>query len=451
MAKFSLFNFLKRAGIGSESIVMTDLSFSRDGKGKDKIDDYSHVDLISGSYITPKLNVDEPKIPQIPIIGVGGCGVRIASSISERFKSYGIEYPVMGIETDEIELNSHESLSHKFLVPNAKTGTAKQYRKGATLATESLGDINKAVDDYLSSIEMRYDHEIVFLILGGGGGTGVGVGYELAKSLIEKGKRPVPIIVFPGREENTRIQFTSAVALYRMSYGPKDQCLNLCSILIDNDYFMEKNTRKNFAGVLYAINERVGSTITDLLISTELSSVGYSADLNEFLEIFRNIRGIATLNYMHSGGDYNSLTDFFTKKQNMSNSIDLDIYQSTRSYFFLEATEGKVSARDYRSLIAGFDNSDIFPKFTEVDSEDTNFEIRGIFTGLKLSSRIENLMQKAQDSRVELLNQEITNTADGKSHPKIDRLTGDEEIDVKTGEELSKDRAKEFAKYRREH
>ncbi|MHA2028350.1 MAG: hypothetical protein ACW99A_10605 [Candidatus Kariarchaeaceae archaeon] len=451
MAKLSFLSFLRRAGIGSESIAMTDLSFSSDGKSKDKVDDYSAVDLISGSFISPKLTVDSPKPPQIPTIGIGGCGIRIATVISDRFKSYGIEYPVMGIETNEVELDSNDSLSHKFLVPKAKSGTAKQYRKGSTLASDHINELGKAIDEYTGSVEMRYDHEIVFLIFGAGGGTGVGVGYEVAKSLIEKGKRPVPIIVFPGREENTRIQFTSAVALYRMSYGPKDQCLNLCSILVDNDYFMEKNTRKNFAGVLHAINERVGSTITDLLISTELESVGYSADLNEFLEIFRNIRGIATLNYMHSGGDYNSLTDFFNKKQAASNSINLDIYQSTRSYFFLEATRGKVSAREYRLLISGFDNSDIFPKFTEVDSEVTNFEIRGIFSGLKLSSRIEQLLQKAQDSRVELLNQEIANTTDGKSNPKIDRLKGDEEIDVKTGEELAKDRSEEFAKYRREH
>ncbi|OLS29073.1 MAG: Tubulin-like protein CetZ [Candidatus Heimdallarchaeota archaeon LC_2] len=450
MAKLSFLSFLKRAGIGSESIVMSNLNIPSGKNSKDKSDDFSTYELSSEDFLSPKLAVENPSMPQIPIISVGGCGVRIASAIAKRFKEYGLEYPILGIETNENELNNHDLISNKFLIPNTNAGTAKQYRKGATLAIENKTAIDKAVDDYLQSIEMRYDHEIVFLIFGAGG-TGVGVSYELAKYLIEKGKRPVPIIFFPGREENTRIQFTAAAALYRFSYGPKEQCLNLCSLLVDNDYFFEKNSRKNFATTLYAINERIGSTITDLLISTELDSVGYSADLNEFLEVFRNIRGVGMLNFMHSGGDYSNLNDFFTSKYAGANSGELDIYQSTRSYLFIESTQDKVSAREYRMLISGFDNSDIFPKFTETISEETNFEIRGIFTGLKLTSRIESLLQKAQDARVELLNTEITNTADGKDNPKINRLNADEEIDVKTGEELAKERSEEFAEYRRTH
>lgn len=450
MAKLSFLSFLKRAGIGSESIVMSNLNIPSGKKSKEKSDDFSTYQLTSEALSSPKLAVEKPSMPQIPIIGVGGCGVRIASTIAKRFTDYGLEYSILGIETNEKELNNHHLISHKFLIPNTNAGTAKQYRKGATLAIENKVPLEKAVDDYLQNIKMRYDHEIVFLILGAGG-TGVGVGYELAKYLMEKGKRPVPIIIFPSREENTRIQFTAAAAIYRFSYGPKEQCLNLCSLLVDNDYFFEKNSRKNFASTLHAINERVGSTIADLLISTEVDSVGYSADLNEFLEVFRNIRGVGMLNFMHSGGDYNSLNDFFTSKYTESNSGDLDIYKSTRSYFFIESTQDKVSAREYRLLISGFDNSDIFPKFTETTSEETNFEIRGIFTGLKLTSRIENLLQKAQDARVDLLNVEIANTADGKDNPKINRLNGDEEIDVKTGEELAKERSEEFAEYRRAH
>ncbi len=450
MAKLSFLNFLKRAVIGSENIVMTDLKLQSSKTKEKKVDDYSKVELVTGEFISPKLTVDEVRKPQIPIIGIGGCGIRVASVIANRFSNYEIEYNVMGIDTNRDDLTAQKNLSHSYLIPGSKTGTAKQYRTGATLANKHKKSLLDSVEGYLGSMKKTHDHEIVFLVFGSGG-TGVGVAYELSKLLIEKGKRPVPFFFLPGKEENTRIKFTAAAGVYRFSYGPKEQCLNLCSILIDNDYFMEKNTRNNFASALHAINERVGATITDLVLSTEISSDGYSADLNEFLEIFRKIRGIGTLTYMHSGGDYSGLNDFFDSKQNIGHSMDLDVYGGTRSYLFIEASQNSVSAREYRTLISGFDNSDIFPKFKEVDADETNFEIRGIFTGLKLPSRVENLLQMAQDARVELLNSEIKNTTDGKSNPKIDRLTDDEKIQVLTGEELAKDRASEFAKYRRDH
>lgn len=436
MAKLSFLNFLKRAVIGSENIVMTDLKLQSSKSKEEKLDDYSKAELLAGEFRSPTLTVDEAPKPQIPIIGIGGCGIRVASVISNRFSNYEIEYNVMGIDTNEDDLTSQKNLSHSYLIPGSKTGTAKQYRIGATLANIHKKPLIDSVEEYLGSIVNTQDHEIIFLVFGSGG-TGVGVAYELSKLLIEKGKRPVAFFFLPGKEENTRIKFTAAAALYKFSYGPKEQCLNLCSILIENDYFMERNTRSNFASVLDGINERVGATIADLVLSTTIKSDGYSADLNEFLEIFRNIRGIGSLTYMHSGGDYNSLIDFFDSKQNISNSIEIDIYNSTRSYLFIEATQGSVSAREYRTLISSFDNSDIFPKFKEIVTEGIKFEIRGIFTGLKLPSKVENLLQMAQDTRIGLLNKEIKNTKDGKSNPKIDRMAENEEIEAFTDVELA--------------
>jgi hypothetical protein len=51
---------------------------------------------------------------------------------------------------------------------------------------------------------------------------------------------------------------------------------------------------------------------------------------------------------------------------------------------------------------------------------------------------------------VEILNREIESLDQGKGNPKIDRLETDEEIEVKTGQELQNERAEEYAKMRRE-
>ncbi|MFV2013954.1 MAG: hypothetical protein ACC656_00865, partial [Candidatus Heimdallarchaeota archaeon] len=72
MAKLSFLSFLKRAGIGSESIVMTNLDIPSKGKSKDKSDDFSTYPLINLDFSSPKLKVENPSKPQIPIIGVGG-------------------------------------------------------------------------------------------------------------------------------------------------------------------------------------------------------------------------------------------------------------------------------------------------------------------------------------------------------------------------------------------
>ncbi len=123
---------------------------------------------------------------------------------------------------------------------------------------------------------------------------------------------------------------------------------------------------------------------------------------------------------------------------------------STRAYYFIQATRNHVSSLDYRELISKFANNDIFPKFVEVDlNEDPEFEIRGIFTGVKLPQSLEDLMQLAEASRVRILKTEIKNAKSGIGNPKIDRLKGKEEIEVKTGEELTEERSQEYAKLRR--
>ncbi len=445
--KRSLFRFFKKSD-GSNSILLTELDYPEDKEKDIKSDDISEIKLKSVETESPKLITKESRIPQIPIIGIGGCGVRIAGSIASRLSAYGVEYSIMGIETDEKELDKHENISHKFLIPGTTTGTAKQYRKGATLLKDATDELTEAIEEYFSNVDLTYDHEIVFIIMGAGG-TGVGAGIEVASILKKIGKRPVPFLILPSKDENTRIKFNSAAALYRFNYAPGNRCLKLVTICIDNEYLLSKTSKSSYSTVISAINERIGAVIGDLLISTELDSDGYSADLNEFLEIFRDIKGIGALSYMHSGGDFSSLTSFFNSKKSISNSIEVDIQTSTRSYYFVQAGKNKVLSNDYRTVLSKFENSDIFPKFVEVEEDDENFEIRGIFTGIKLPQYITDLMQLAEDARVRILNLEIESATEGKGNPKIDRLKKDEEIDVKTGEELAKERSEEYAEKRR--
>ncbi len=445
--KKSLFSFLRKKTIGSESILLSELEYLNADDKQEKLDDFSKIDLQSGDVVSPLLSAEIPRAPQIPIIGIGGCGVRIASKVAERLKKYDIEYPVMGVETDQDELEEI-NLSHKFLIPGTSTGTAKQFRKGATLAEKCKDDLITSIEEYLASLDQVYKHEIVFLLIGSGG-TGVGAGIEIASYLIDLGKRPVPFLILPGKDENTRIKFNAASALYRFMYAPVDRCLKLATICIDNEYFFDKNTRSSYSTVIAAINERIGAVIGDLIVSTEIESDGYSADLNEFLEIFREIKGIGVLSFMHSGSNYETLTSFFEAKQSVSHSMEVNILSSTRSYCFVQATKEKITSEDYRNLLNKFSNSDIFPKFAEVEEDIQNYEVRGAFTGLKLPQIIEEYMQMAEDARVSVLNLEIQNAKEGKVNPKIDRLKADEEIEVKTGEELSKERSEEYAEKRR--
>lgn len=450
MAKRSLFGFLKRAGLGKESVLLTELTYedSKD-KSKTKVDDLSAIKIQKGKYVSPLLRITPKTAPQIPVIGVGGAGVRIVSTIAERLSKYKIKPNLMGIETSKPELDQHKKISHTYLIPDSNTGTGKQYRVGASKALAVRDELKGEIESYLESLEFELQHEIVFLILGAGG-TGVGVGLEVAKILLDIGKRPVPFLVLPSEEENTRIQFTAAVALYSLSYGPADTCLKLTTICIDNDYFVDENTNNSYGTLIPAINERIGATIGDLMLSAELVSDGYSADMNEFLEVFRQIKGIGVMTYMHSGSDYDKVRPFFNDKQSVSHSMDVNVFSSTRSFLFIQANRRQITAKDYRNLISDFNNSDIFPKLIEIDDDNINFEVRGIFTGITIPNKIEDLMRDAQDVRVNILNVEVEKRKEGRRNPKIERLRDDEEIEVKTGEELAKDSMIEFAKKARE-
>ena len=114
-------------------------------------------------------------------------------------------------------------------------------------------------------------------------------------------------------------------------------------MVIDNEYLFGRNTKSSYSTVIAAINERIASTIGDLLVSTEVGSDGYSADLNEFLEIFRSIKGIGVISYLHSSGNYDTLNSFFNAKHSLSNSLEVNTLSSTRAYYFIQATKNNCS------------------------------------------------------------------------------------------------------------
>ena len=93
-----------------------------------------------------------------------------------------------------------------------------------------------------------------------------------------------------------------------------------------------------------------------------------------------------------------------------------------------------------------FSNSDIFSKLYEIETETDFLAVRGIYTGIELPKYITEFMELAEDARVDILKKNIEKVKTGKTNPKIDKLKKNEKIDVKTGQEVSKEKAENFAK-----
>ncbi len=362
--------------------------------------------------------------PQIPIIGIGGAGLNLTDSIVKRLSTYKIQYNTMGIDINQKELDKNSMIETKYLIDDRQS-TNKQYLRGNSIAREKQDILRQRISSYLASLKV--DNEVVFVLLGGGG-TGVGVAIEVIDILISMGKRPVPFLMLPSEDENTRIKFNTAVALYKFSYAPSDRCFDLVTICIDNNLFISKNKNNSISSTLAGINERVAATIADIIISTELTSHGYNSELNDFIEIFREIKGIGTLTYMHHTED-DSIDNIFRDNLMMANSFECDIFSGTRSYIFVQSAEAQLTSMEYRSFLNQFNNIDIFPKLNEA-GKDKFIAIRGVTTGIKLPDRIRDLIKFAEDVRVNLLTKENNNSMQGKGNPRINRLKGDADIEV---------------------
>ncbi len=427
----------------SDIIGFANLSM-QEGK-KEKSDDLSKIDPATIEIQSPSLVLENALVPQIPVIGVGSAGIRITSHIANRCQSYGVEFPTMGIDFHDKDMIG---IKYKLILSNNLPGTGKQFLRAQAIAEKSSSKIKDALTQYLSDNSFYYSHELVFIILGSGG-TGLGVSLKLIEILKQMGKRPVPFLILPSLDESSIIQFNAAAALYYFTLAPPGRSHNLSTIIIDNEYLLSKYSKKNLSNLLSEINERVGSTIADLILTAELESDGYAADINEFLEIFRDIKSLGTLTYIHMNSETLTVAQIFDKIGNDAHSIPVDITNGTRSYLYLQAGYSQITAKDYRDLINKFNNIDIFPKLHEVDPEHNKYELRAITTGLAPTKRILDLMEFAEDVRVTQITTENDLINSGKGIQKIDRLSGDHDLEVKTGEELSQEMAEEFAKTRR--
>ncbi|MCY3411037.1 MAG: hypothetical protein INQ03_05295 [Candidatus Heimdallarchaeota archaeon] len=440
--RFSLFGQGKTEG---EKLRLLDIIGDKT-HAPEKITDHSEIQVKENDFVSPLLKIDKIAPPSIPIIGIGGAGVRITNEIVKRLKKYNIEYNTLGLDINQSELDRAKHIKNKFLIPSNIQGTSKQYLRGRSIAIKNAMNISNNIGDYFSQLNTELNHDIVFVILGAGG-TGVGVGLEIVEILKNLNKKTVPFLILPSNDENTRIKFNSAVALYHFSYAPRNRCDNLITICLDNQRFFDHNSDYSASSLVSAMNERYAAAIADLIVSTELNSDGYSADLNEFIEIFREIKGIGMIDFMH-GKDISNIDAFYKENESLSSTLEADVYSGTRSYLFVQSAERQISSLEYRSLLNAFNNIDIFPKLNETGMENY-VEIRGITTGIKIPDRIQTLMLYAEDVRVTLLDKELENATKGSGNPKIDRLEGDSDIEVMDSEELREIRAEEYAKKRR--
>ena len=403
------------------------------------------LDIKESKSITPRLKITEKVNSNIPIIGIGGAGNKILMNVINRIRSYELDMKVLGIDTDKSILKKDKHISHIFQIPGANKGTGQQYRVAAKLSEKSKTELKNKIQEYLKEFDWSYEHEIVFILLGAGG-TGVGAGIEVAKTLIELGKRPVPIIMLPSKDEMTRIKFMAAVAMYYFNYAPPKKCLNLTSLIVDNETFAVKNDKTPFKEMISISNERIGATIADLILSTELRSDGYSSDLVEFLEVFKEVKGVGVLQYLNVRNSLKKFNEILKNNLSESLSLDVDIFSSTRGYFFVSSKANSILAGDYREFMLNFSNSDIFSKLYEIETETDFLAVRGIYTGIELPKYITDFMELAEDARVDILKKNIEKVKAGKTNPKIDKLKKNEKIDVKTGQEVSKEKAENFAK-----
>lgn len=416
--------------------------------GKKSIPDSSVYFLnLKSDDKSPLLKIDGVYSPQIPIIGVGGAGVKITNEIVARMKQYNSNIIAMGVDIDDKVFEASALLEKKLILKSDTQSTSRQYLRGKAIADVNHELLQNSIEEYLSGLPFKHNTELVFVMLGGGGGTGVGVSLKIIELLKGMGKLPVPFVILPTDDENTRIKFNSAVALYHFSYAPTDRCHNLLSIILDNNAFQNNNKDQSITKNMNRINERIGAAIGDIILSTELPSSGYNTDLNEFIEIFRTIKGVGCISYLHADNLENR-KKLFSEINPLSHSLECSTVTGTRSYFFMQSGINNISSLEYRTLMKGFNNIDVFPKLNE-SGEGEFLAIRSISTGVTLPERISRLMAEGEDVRVTLLSNEIKNSKEGKGNPKIDRLEGDSDIDVKNAEELKDVRAEEYAELRR--
>ena len=402
----------------------------------------------SMSSLSPLLQGVGITKPSIPLIAIGGAGINILQKIIERIKMYDIEYSAAAIDLDWKKIDS-VNITHKLKLGDSGMGTSTQFRIGTKIAKEKNEKITAFLNSYLDEFEYKSKHNIVFIFMGSGG-TGVGVGLETIKRLKSLGYRPVPFLVLPEEKETTRVRFTAAVGIYYFSFAPGERSEGLMTILIENQRFYDANKKLSEEALLNFINSRLGVTIGDLLISTEMHSDGYSTDLNEFLEVFRTVKGVGSIVDIKSSSDTVELASFL--KDNISESVAYasDPLSATRSFILIHSIGMSVTSVDMRNSLSLYGNSDIFPKYSVGSSDgEKYYRILSIFSGLEQNKSLRELMLDAEDNRVNILNHTKEQMMDGSVIQKIEKVKDGDQIEVKSAEELRDTLALEAAAKRR--
>ena len=107
----------------SENIIgLLDLEYTI-GSEMELGDDLSEFKIADAEVNTPLLRIQTDNIPQLPIIGVGGAGTRIADQIALRLMRYDVSYPVMGIDIDKSGLDKMQNITEKLIIPADNNGT----------------------------------------------------------------------------------------------------------------------------------------------------------------------------------------------------------------------------------------------------------------------------------------------------------------------------------------
>ncbi len=388
--------FSKDKKIKSKITSLTDFQYS----GKARVEeDANTIKAISSSASTTRFEVStlKEKVPSFPIICVGGAACRVG----ERVKSLNTNEKLTSlflIDTDEA-LNRSE-VKNK-LVLNSGKPLSNHFTRGQRVVNAESAAIQSFLDN--GGISKSDHSEIVFVIVSAGG-TGSGVGLGVIDHLLSIGKRPVPIMLLPFREESSRLLFNSATLLYHCTYGPKSVSRNLLSIIIDQELFANLNAKIPYSELLGLVNDRIASVLLDILLFPHLEGSVFPIDYSEFVSIFSNLKGASSMIMLDVPSDFDFKNDYKLALP-LSNSITEKPSKAIRGMLGVQTAQGNVTIENYRNMLNYFNNHDILAVLDENTKPEVTM-IRGLMLGYEMPDRVVEIFDHAKNIRLKVLNSE---------------------------------------------
>jgi hypothetical protein len=388
--------FSKDKKIKSKISSLTDFQYS----GKVRIEeDLEKIEAISSSASTTQFTISalKDKIPRFPIICVGGAACRIG----ERLRSLNTNEKLISlflIDTDE-KLNQTDFKNK--LVLNSGKPLSNHFTRGQRVINAESATIQSFLDN--GGISKSDHSEIVFVIVSAGG-TGSGVGLGVIDHLISIGKRPVPIMLLPFKEESSRLLFNSATLLYHCTYGSKSVSRNLLSIIIDQELFANINAKVPYSELLGLINDRIASVLLDILLFPHLEGSIFPIDYSELTSIFSNLKGACSLIMLDVPSDFDFLNDYKLALP-LSNSISEKPSKAVRGLLGVQTAKGNITIDNYRNMLNYFNNNDILAVLDEDSTKEVTM-IRGLMIGYEMPDRVVEVFDYAKNIRLKVLNSE---------------------------------------------